>query len=403
MTLDMPTHQTLATAHQTDGGRFVFLLIAVFAAILASNGCRKPDEIAQYQVSKPTIVQKSNPGQLRKTLGAIATRGRSMWFFKLAGASSVVDDKEDGFDKFVDSIRFDERQQPQWNLPEGWSQRSGGGEFRFATISVGTDDAAEMTVTVFPSRGDPQEFVLLNINRWRGQLQLPDISLEELKEVETKTVDSSPVLIVRIEGYKAPSRPTLAASSAAPPSNNPPPLSNPVENDPHLPQTADNGTSDAGVSNPHAPNAGPPADNLTPRTSKNPQLSYEAPEQWSPTRMTSFRKAAFEVGEGDKKVEITVIPLSSRSGTLFENVDRWRKELSLPDIAESELSDHVQDIEIGDDTAHFSELIGESATTFAIMLKKPNSNWFIKLKGNSETAAQEKERFLQFAKSIRIP
>ena len=71
-----------------------------------------------------------------------------------------------------------------WQTPEGWTQKQGSSEFRFAQIDLGDD--LTMVVSRFP--GDVGG-TLANVNRWRGQLQLAPVKADELEKV-TKRVSA---------------------------------------------------------------------------------------------------------------------------------------------------------------------------------------------------------------------
>jgi hypothetical protein len=71
-----------------------------------------------------------------------------------------------------------------WQAPEGWTQKQGSSEFRFAQIDAG--DNLIVVVSRFP--GDVGG-TLANVNRWRAQLQLPPIAADELDK-STKKVQA---------------------------------------------------------------------------------------------------------------------------------------------------------------------------------------------------------------------
>jgi hypothetical protein len=68
-----------------------------------------------------------------------------------------------------------------WQTPDGWTQNPGSSEFRFAQIALG--DGLTLVVSRFP--GDVGG-TLANVNRWRGQLQLPPVSAGDLEKVTKK-------------------------------------------------------------------------------------------------------------------------------------------------------------------------------------------------------------------------
>lgn len=68
-----------------------------------------------------------------------------------------------------------------WQTPDGWTQKQGSSEFRFAEIDMG--GGLTLVVSRFP--GDVGG-TLANVNRWRGQLQLPPVKADELDKVTKK-------------------------------------------------------------------------------------------------------------------------------------------------------------------------------------------------------------------------
>ena len=63
----------------------------------------------------------------------------------------------------------------KWSLPKGWSEAPGGGAMRFATFKTPYPGKLEATVVVLPG---PAGGELANVNRWRGQINLPPLADE---------------------------------------------------------------------------------------------------------------------------------------------------------------------------------------------------------------------------------
>lgn len=211
----------------------VFLRQVSFAALacLALAGCSEKPGITSYTVKKPEPLEalpnphdqglpKTLPSQdapppsgepTDRTLAAIVPTTPQGWFFKLTGPEAAVAALEAKFSEFLATVKFDGGQ-PTWTLPEGWQQQPGNA-FRFATIVIpgeasatGGTGALELTVSGLPNQGnDNENYVLANVNRWRGQLQLPQIAADRLA-AETKTVDvgGTPATLVNLAGHAAP-------------------------------------------------------------------------------------------------------------------------------------------------------------------------------------------------------
>jgi len=112
-------------------------------------------------------------------LAAIIPRGDEAWFFKLTGPDEPTNSQTDAFEQLIKSVRFSEGStgEPQWSLPTGWTQKPGSA-MRFATLEATVDgQTLECSVSKLPRTEQPwDDYLLANINRWRGQLQLSPIA-----------------------------------------------------------------------------------------------------------------------------------------------------------------------------------------------------------------------------------
>ncbi len=201
-------------------GSFGFL----FCVMLLSWGCEDRPPIQSYTVNKPAPMRpmpnphdaglpKTLPSQTPatpptgeptdRTLGAILPTTPQGWFFKLTGPEAEVGKLAEAFTEFLKTVTFADDGKPSWTLPEGWQQQAGN-QFRFATVVIpGTSKPLELTISALPNAGDNnQHYVLMNLNRWRGQLQLPPITAEQLA-TETTSVDmaGTPASVVNIAGH----------------------------------------------------------------------------------------------------------------------------------------------------------------------------------------------------------
>ena len=198
----------------------LWLLLALSPAIVV--GCQKQDEIARYTVAKPlpleplatksphasgAIPEQPPSGEpTDRTLAAIVPLKPQGWFFKLTGPKDAVAAHEQAFTTMLKSVRFASGDNPTWTLPEGWQQQPGN-QIRYATVLIPAEGKAlEVSVTALPnSGGDDDEYVLANVNRWRGQLRLPPIDKQQLPGDSTKIeLDGATATLVNLVGHAAP-------------------------------------------------------------------------------------------------------------------------------------------------------------------------------------------------------
>jgi len=136
-------------------------------------------------------------------------------------------------------------------------------------------------------------------------------------------------------------------------------------------------------------------------------LRYDTPEGWTLGTVSQMRKAAFEVKDGTQRVEITAIDLPEGAGTLLSNVNRWRKQIELEEITEDDLERQKTIISAGTLSGTYVTMEGPATaerpeSIFGVVMLHAGKNWFFKLKGDSELAARERERFESFVRSVRF-
>ncbi len=203
-------------------------------------GCSRNDDVTRYTVPRSSHEEafaaleanESYAGSVAPTrmLAAIVPKGKQTWFFKLQGPIADVAAHEAAFDELIRSVRFSAgSDQPVWETPLGWRQQPESG-MRFATLLIGpSDDALELTVIPLATgTGNLSDYVLANINRWRGQLGLPEISAADLDAespaiAQAELADGSIATVVKLTGQTA-AGPSMAMPTGLPLDH--PPLTN---------------------------------------------------------------------------------------------------------------------------------------------------------------------------------
>ncbi len=171
--------------------RLLFLI-----AVLTATGCQPEESVTIQRVPKEqsgylsyrqnsaasqggaSAMVALTPEQMTdRMLVAIYPLESAMWFFKINGTMEQVKPWETELIEFFESIKF-EAGPPKWELPENWTM----GEarpMRFATLRIGAaNPPLELSISSLPA---PQD-VLLNINRWRGQMGLSTIKQDQLED-----------------------------------------------------------------------------------------------------------------------------------------------------------------------------------------------------------------------------
>ncbi|WP_339728952.1 hypothetical protein [uncultured Gimesia sp.] len=356
-------------------------------------GCSKQEEITSYTVPKtdsglgPAGSDSAMaPAKDVRMLAAILPDSPQYWFFKMTGAPEQVQAEFEPFVQFLKSVSLKDGK-PEWKVPENWEQLPGN-SMRFATLKVkGSDPAVELSVMPLPANSDLNEALLSNINRWRDQVGLGNIT-----EAQLKAASDTPALDTELFTVKAGDQTmtvvSLKGKMAA----------NPMGRAPFA-----SGMMGGGAGRP-AP--GPSPANPPVAAAPSP-VKFETPEGWKPGRSGGMRKAAFNITAGDETGEVTIIDLSKEYSPLLPNINRWRDQVGLKDITEAELPKESEQLKAGDLEATYVKLIGPETSKPAkailgAILYRDNLAWFVKFTGPPKLAEQEQDRFKQFVQSIRF-
>lgn len=341
--------------------------------VLTTLGCQ--EEIRSYQVPKPEpAAEAPSAGKVPvRMLVAMVPHGKDTWFFKLTGPAETVAQQHDTFNKFLQSVRFTRQgDKPlEWKVPDGWRAEANSGKAsamvqRYATFHVGpADQAGELTVTPL---GQQVGSLLANVNRWRGQIGLKPIAEAELTKVSTDvTVDNEAATLIDMSGSG-----TLKAAKGM--------LAN------HPPIPANRG---AGALAPVPP------------------VKYVAPPGWKEAPAGGMRVASFTIEEGSSKGEVSVIPLSGGSGSVLENVNRWRGQINLAPTTAEALAKEMQEIQVAGGPAYYVDLLGTTSKdgpqrTLAVIVPRGGQTWFIKMWGPPELIHRQKGAFEAFVRSLEF-
>ena len=69
-----------------------------------------------------------------------------------------------------------------------------------------------------------------------------------------------------------------------------------------------------------------------------PSVQYKRPADWQEAPVGEMRAASLRVpGKDGKQADVSVIPLPGLAGSDLDNVNRWRGQVGLPGVSESDL------------------------------------------------------------------
>jgi hypothetical protein len=380
--------------------------LSAMLVLVAVAGCQKSMAIGHYQVPKEEAADRAPSGETTaspdRMVAAIVPHGVAAWFFKLAGPTDAVSKYTAAFEQLVASVTFPESAaaQPQWTLPKGWEQKSGGAEMRFATITIPDKPPLELTVTTLPWPEQGQlEQLLSNVNRWRGQMTLKPLDTvdlaDQLRPVKTPAGEA---MLVDFKGTlkAAAMQPPFAAAAAgdAPGSNGENKKSLPAGHPPITTPTTEHSQSSSSSEVAQA---------------AQPELPFKftLPEGWTASPLPPFAVAAFSVKKDSHKAEITVSPLGRGAGGMLSNVNRWRSQIKLPEISSDDLNSLTKPFQVDGKAAQMVQLVGPEAASprlaiTVVVLDRDDATWFFRMRGDAELVKDEQPNFEKFVGSVKF-
>ena len=349
----------------------------IFAPLLLIVlGSCKDDEIRTYKVATDTV--PNNPAPVVEPDGAAPTESEP---HDHAAHSGEV----------------------TWQAPADWNPEKAG---QFLTAAYAIPGGGRVTVSKLGGDGGG---LAANINRWRGQVGLSPLPDNQVSGEPVKIPDSDQEMLLynlAPENLGEGEDGILAAVL---------PLTSETW---YFKFTASKevlGKSGgqfmdflrtiriAGA--PATPSAPPSA----PEGAKEIQLT--APNGWTPSKGSAMRAASFGIaGLAGASADVSVVPLPGDSGSVLENVNRWRSQLQLAPIASEDDPALGKKSETPAGEIFISQMVstepvldGKKAAIGSAILKRPGMTWFFKITGEANLVEANREKFEAFVRSATFP
>lgn len=394
-----------------------FLLGAAAVVSLVAGGCYKTEPIRTYSAPKesaPVAKQEApaaTPGEpTDRMLAAILPVGGQAYFFKVMGPIPAVEKHEKAINEFFAAIRVGDDGKPKWQVPNGW-QEGASKPMRMATLEIpGDGKPLEVAISALPWPGN-EEAMLSNVNRWRKQLQLPEVDAAHVGENSREIkIGDKPMTIVDLRGRAGSSgmMPPFAggAGGSAPmlpgagggqmPAGHPP---------------IDGGAA-AGTPPAASPHGAASPQDTPPATASVPLPKFTAPADWKEEPATGMRRAAFTIGGGGKTgglVTLSNFPLikDSMIDDPLQNLNMWRSAVGMPPATADDLPKVSEKTEIDGKPATFVRVFPDAPAeggqaVLAAMVTTGDQVWFFKLLGDRGLVVAQEAAFKNFLKSVHF-
>ena len=154
-------------------------------------------------------------------------------------------------------------------------------------------------------------------------------------------------------------------------------------------------------------NPGAPADQMagTAVPTGGDSLTWTAPAHWVAKPPGAMRKGSFAVkADAGAEADLSITAFPGNTGGLLANLNRWRGQLALPPVAETDLPMLTEHLNAGDLHFEVVDFIGTANGTptrlLGAVLPYQGETWFFKLMGPDAIVAREKPAFLAFLRTV---
>ena len=311
----------------------------------------------------------------------------------------------------------------EWKLPQGWEETAPG-EMRFASFRIKGEGGKTADVGVFPlpgmAGGD-----LDNVNRWRGQVgQSPITEDERAKTAIAVSIDGQPAQVYEMAGENAGSGEMtrilagilrkegvawffkMTGPDALVAGQKPAfiqwlgSLKFGTATTPELPP--DHPPIDT------AAIAAPSAASTSPASEGKPQ--WQIPSGWVEAPGGQFLVAKFNIaGSDNSQAAVNVSMSAGDGGGLVSNVNRWRRQLGLPELPDADVQKLATSVEFEAGNGSLVDMIGTDPRTnqktrvVGAMVPRSGQTWYYKLMGPEQLVEREKNNFINFLKTAKYP
>ena len=344
------------------------------------------------QSAPPMMGGSRIPLAERRILGAVIPDSNHVYFVKATDRTSQLASAESAFRTVVETFKIDPASgSPKFELPTGWTlnlldNANAGIGLAEMIAEINYEAPAgrlRFTVSKYDKPAETaawESYLLSQINRWRGQLELPPTTVSNLQsELPTIPRDGAamPAYLFDANGSGTGASGSTAATT---PSDSTPPVSA----EPAIP----------------APPAARPALKLT----------YDKPEAWELQAPKPYREATFKVTREGKEAEITV---STARDMPVQNAGMWLSQtIQVNDQATLESMalktvEQAETLQVGTKAAKLYSIRGSdqpdarSLLVVAIPMGEGGMSMFVKLNCELRMMEEEKSTFLSFVNTLR--
>jgi hypothetical protein len=138
------------------------------------------------------------------------------------------------------------------------------------------------------------------------------------------------------------------------------------------------------------------------QTNAGDKPAWQVPANWKEVAPTEMLLAKFIVpGQGEERAEVTVSVFPGDVGGLHANVNRWRRQIGLPEVDEKATRELAQPLKGVSGDAVIVDMSGATTRLIGAIVPEGGRTWFYKMTGAPDVTAAEKESLVKFVQSAK--
>ncbi len=132
-------------------------------------------------------------------------------------------------------------------------------------------------------------------------------------------------------------------------------------------------------------------------------VSWNTPPGWVEQPASQMRVGSFRVpGKDDRVSDVSIIPLGAMAGTDLQNINRWRGQINLAPVAETDLKDLIEKRRAGKRNISFVNMTGGGKRLAAGWFEETGRFWFVKMLGDDADVKEAQPALIDLIASINI-
>lgn len=136
------------------------------------------------------------------------------------------------------------------------------------------------------------------------------------------------------------------------------------------------------------------------------RLLWSVPEGWVQDETSSDLQEiniivpSASTNDANEATYATIVTLPGETGGIVANVNRWRDQVGLMPQQEDEVMAQIRTLESQHGAVSSFEIEGNEKAVLVAFIEQPDETAFIKIIGDKNTVAENRETFQEFVKSV---